>query len=106
MTPTRQDSLEDEISAAPGTEILYDLSPGGLDSSGEFGEFQHLRKGDGHILLVPQPSINDPNDPLKWSALTKATTFANALAYSFLGGVTGPIMAACGSNRSDIIDRC
>lgn len=78
-----------EVLAAPtpGTELLY-------DSSGSYGELQHVRRGDSHTLLVPQPSLTDPNDPLRWPAWKKWVTFSNGLAYSFLGGVTGPLMAA------------
>lgn len=72
--------------AAPGTEFLY-------DASGMHEELQHVRTGDGHVLLVPQPSLTDPNDPLRWPSWKKWATFSNALAYAFLGGVTGPIMA-------------
>lgn len=94
-SPTEDRTLVDSITAVPGTEFLYDLSSESADVSGEFEGYQHLRKGDGHILLVPQPSTSDLNDPLKWSALRKVATFVNALSYAFLGGVTGPIMAAC-----------
>lgn len=72
--------------AAPGTELLY-------DANNVHGELQRVRHGDGHVLLVPQPSLDDPNDPLRWPSWKKWVTFSNALAYSFLGGVTGPIMA-------------
>lgn len=84
-----------EIGAVPGTEILFDHSGSHLDSHGDFSEYQHLKKGDSRVLLVPQPSTTDPNDPLRWSTTKKWATFLNALAYAFLGGVTGPIMAAC-----------
>lgn len=72
--------------AAPGTELLY-------DANDAHGHLQHARHGDGHVLLVPQPSLDDPRDPLRWPPWRKRLTFANALAYAFLGGVTGPIMA-------------
>ncbi|KAJ4390946.1 hypothetical protein N0V93_004545 [Gnomoniopsis smithogilvyi] len=81
ITPTQE--VRD---AAPGTEFLY-------DTSNTHGELQHVRYGDGHVLLVPQPSLQDPNDPLRWPSWKKWLTFSNALGYSFLGGVTGPIMA-------------
>lgn len=71
---------------APGTEFLY-------DAGHKHEELQHVRHGDGHVLLVPQPSLTDPNDPLRWPSWKKWLTFSNALAYAFLGGVTGPIMA-------------
>lgn len=79
---------------APGTELLYDLH-GDSSIAGEYvHSLQHVKKGDSHILLVPQPSLTDPNDPLLWSRLKKSIVFSNGLAYSFLGAVTGPIMAA------------
>lgn len=71
---------------APGTEFRY-------DADHKHGELQHVHHGDSHVLLVPQPSLTDPNDPLRWPSWKKWLTFSNALAYSFLGGVTGPIMA-------------
>lgn len=77
---------EHEDAVAPGTEVLY-------DTSGIYGNLQHRNHGDGHVLLVPQPSLRDPTDPLRWPSWKKWMTFSNALAYSFLGGVTGPIMA-------------
>ncbi|KAK5129290.1 hypothetical protein LTR08_003620 [Meristemomyces frigidus] len=79
-------------SAAPGTEILYDLATKGSEGHGALAYLQHVQTGDGHLLLVPQPSLTDPNDPLRWSGVKKQATFLNALGYSFLGGVTGPIM--------------
>lgn len=72
--------------AAPGTEFLY-------DACNRHKELQHVRHGDSHVLLVPQPSLRDPNDPLCWPLWKKWVAFSNALGYAFLGGVTGPIMA-------------
>ena len=95
------DTIEAVFQAAPGTELLY-------DGSGEQGTFsrhleslQHVKKGDSHILLVPQPSLTDLNDPLLWPLLKKWIAFSNALLYSFLGAVTGPIMAA-GTENHDV----
>lgn len=87
------DTIAAVLQAAPGTELLYDAETDGASSSYLHG-LQHVKKGDGHILLVPQPSLTDPNDPLLWSSLKKWATFSNGLGYSFLGAVTGPIMAA------------
>lgn len=56
-------------------------------------KLQHTKSGDGHIILVPQPSLIDPNDPLRWSAFKKWTVLANGVAYAFNGAVTGPMMA-------------
>lgn len=72
---------------APGTEYLYDLTL-------KHHALQHAPDGDHHVLLVPQPSLTDPNDPLRWPTWKKWMTLTNALTYSFFGGVTGPIMAA------------
>jgi glutamate-1-semialdehyde aminotransferase len=75
----------------PGTEILYDVG-----NSEYIHTLQHIsdKKGEGQILLVPQPSLTDSTDPLRWSKLKKWITLFNAVWYSFNGAVTGPIMAA------------
>ncbi|KAK4541284.1 hypothetical protein LTR36_008200 [Oleoguttula mirabilis] len=73
----------------PGTEMLYDS---GMRS--QLSTLQHVKKGDSHILLVPQPSLTDPNDPLCWSNAKKWITLLNGIWYSFNGAITGPIMAA------------
>ncbi|VUC30476.1 unnamed protein product [Clonostachys rosea] len=58
-------------------------------------DLQFVLDSDGNrILLVPQPSLVDPNDPLRWPAWKKWATFLNGVAYTFMGSVTGPIMAA------------
>jgi hypothetical protein len=75
--------------AIPGTEVLYDLG-----NSEQIHHLQHVKHGDGHILLVPQPSIADLSDPLRWTKWKKWVVLFNAVWYSFNGGVTGPIMAA------------
>jgi hypothetical protein len=89
------DTIAAVFKAAPGTEILYDPDGEHGSSSQRLHELQHVQKGDGHYLLVPQPSLTDPNDPLLWSTTKKWAAFANGLYYAFLGSVTGPIMAAC-----------
>ena len=78
-------------SHAPGTELLFEL--GKPDISTHDLQFVQDRDGN-HIILVPQPSITDPNDPLRWPKLKKWATFLNGAAYAFMGSVTGPIMAA------------
>jgi hypothetical protein len=77
--------------SAPGTEISYDVG-----NSEYIQTLEHIsdRSGDGHILLVPQPSLIDATDPLRWSKWKKWVTLFNAVWYSFNGAVTGPIMAA------------
>jgi len=87
------DAIEAVYRPAPGTEILYDVDDG--VASKKLHNLQHVKKGDGHLLLVPQPSLTDPNDPLRWSTLKKWVAFLNALGFSFMGSVTGPIMTAC-----------
>lgn len=88
------DAITAVFNAAPGTELLYDQDSEHGSHSRKLSLLQHVKRGDSHILLVPQPSLTDPNDPLKWSDLKKWLTFSNGLCYSFLGAVTGPIMAA------------
>ncbi|KAG2421505.1 hypothetical protein HFD88_005480 [Aspergillus terreus] len=77
-----------QYTAAPGTELLIDQ-----EHSPSINSYQHVAHGDERILLVPQPSLNDPNDPLLWSPRKKWLTFGNGLFYSFNGAVTGPMMA-------------
>ncbi|KIW95039.1 uncharacterized protein Z519_03620 [Cladophialophora bantiana CBS 173.52] len=90
---TSVDSNQSVYRDAPGTEILYDMAEDGLGFR-RLRDLQHVESGDGHLLLVPQPSLTDPNDPLRWPALKKWVTFFYALGYSFMGAVTGPIMTA------------
>ncbi|KAF9766320.1 hypothetical protein IL306_001299 [Fusarium sp. DS 682] len=69
----------------PGTELLYDNA----------SHLQYVKDKQGnHIILVPQPSTTDPNDPLRWSRAKKWIVFLNGVFYAFMGSVTGPIMAA------------
>ncbi|KAJ5910461.1 hypothetical protein N7504_005104 [Penicillium tannophilum] len=81
-------SITEEHSSAPGTELLIDQ-----DNSDAIQHYQHVAHGDSHLLLVPQPSLTDPNDPLLWPRGKKWTVFGNGLFYSFNGAVTGPMMA-------------
>jgi hypothetical protein len=86
------DIIERGFVSAPGTEILMDDdSPGATER--KLHLLQHAKTGDGHILLVPQPSLTDPNDPLKWPTAKKWVVLMNGVAYSFNGAVTGPMMA-------------
>ncbi|CAG8189118.1 unnamed protein product [Penicillium olsonii] len=84
---------EEKFQAAPGTEILFDNSDHGSISD-RLHQLKHRPYGDGHMLLVPQPSINDPNDPLSWSTTKKSLTLFNGCWFAFMGAITGPIMAA------------
>lgn len=93
-TTESSDDITAVSKATPGTEILY-------DEEGEHGAtpkwlhtLQNVPKGDSHILLVPQPSLTDPNDPFRWSSVKKWAVLLNGVFYSFMGAVTGPIMAA------------
>lgn len=76
----------------PGTELLFDsVAHHHKEATG----LQFLRRKDGvNIILVPQPSPTDPNDPLSWAPWKKWATYLNGVAYAFMGSVTGPIMAA------------
>jgi hypothetical protein len=91
MAQTSFADPEDEINsmAVPGTEVLYDVG-----NSEYIHTLQHVAHGDGHILLVPQPSLTDKSDPLSWPKWKKWMVLFNAIWYSFNGAVTGPIMAA------------
>lgn len=71
----------------PGTELLYD------NEDRKHLQWIHDKKGN-HVVLVPQPSIADPNDPLRWSNTKKWVVFLNGTFYAFMGSVTGPILAA------------
>ncbi|KAJ5183081.1 hypothetical protein N7492_000697 [Penicillium capsulatum] len=73
---------------APGTEILFD------DISTQLHQLKHRARGDTRMLLVPQPSTSDPNDPLRWSSTKKSLVFFNGCWFAFMGAITGPIMAA------------
>ncbi|KAL3464923.1 hypothetical protein BJX64DRAFT_286109 [Aspergillus heterothallicus] len=66
-----------------GTRILFDDAPKHGVISDRLHELKHRTKGDSRILLVPQPSVNDPNDPLRWPAWKKNLTFFNACWYGF-----------------------
>lgn len=77
----------------PGTEILFDEGPSGR-SDVDRSHLKHRTRGDARILLVPQPSRTDANDPLNWSTPKKSIAFFNGCWYAFMGAITGPIMAA------------
>lgn len=84
--------IGDEISVAPrravpGTEQL-------IDTGHLVARHRFIQHGRDRILPIPEPSLTDPNDPLRWPKLKKWMTLLNGLAYSFMGSVTGPIMAA------------
>ncbi|KAL4985738.1 major facilitator superfamily domain-containing protein [Aspergillus falconensis] len=76
---------------APGTELLIDQSS--ENSGRNLSAYQHVKHGDGRILLVPQPSHADRNDPLRWPLWKKWLAFGNALFFAFNGAMTGPMMA-------------
>ncbi|TID17560.1 MFS general substrate transporter [Venturia nashicola] len=89
------DSIRPDNMTIPGTEVLYDLG-----TSDQTHQLQHVKHGDGHTLLVPQPSLTDASDPLRWSKWKKHVVLFNALVYSFNGGVTGPIMSMVGLSKT------
>lgn len=72
----------------PGTEILFD------DISTQLHQLEHRAEGDTRVLLVPQPSTTDLNDPLRWSTTKKTLVLFNGCWFAFMGAITGPIMAA------------
>lgn len=76
----------------PGTELLYEIGNARSTRAAHL-QFKEGRDGN-HVLLVPQPSLTDPNDPLRWSKAKKWATLLNGVFYAFMGSVTGPIMAA------------
>jgi hypothetical protein len=86
------DEIESRYDAVPGTEILVDQSNGNKFGS-DSDTYQHVTRGDARILLVPQPSLTDRNDPLRWPKWKKWLVFGNGLLYAFMGAVTGPMMA-------------
>jgi hypothetical protein len=77
----------------PGTEILLDEKSGDSEIHFRLHNLQHASTNS-NIILVPQPSLTDINDPLRWPRWKKLLVFANVLDYSFNGSITGPIMAA------------
>lgn len=93
MTSKLDDEIAAQLRSAPGTEILFD--EGSIDGViADRSHLKHRTRGDQRVLLVPQPSPSDPNDPLNWSTLKKSIAFFNGCWYAFMGAVTGPIMAA------------
>ncbi|KAH8654940.1 major facilitator superfamily domain-containing protein [Tricladium varicosporioides] len=86
------DTIQLPYVAAPGTEILMDEEGNGTLKN-RLHELQHAKTGDGHIILVPQPSLTDPNDPLRWSVFKKWAVLLNGIAYAFNSAITGPMMA-------------
>ncbi|KKY16545.1 putative cycloheximide resistance [Phaeomoniella chlamydospora] len=82
------------LQVAPGTELLFDELKSHNTTAEHIHGLQHKTSGDSRILLVPQPSLTDPNDPLRWTTAKKWLVLWNACWYAFLGSITGPIMAA------------
>ncbi|KAL3470313.1 major facilitator superfamily domain-containing protein [Aspergillus californicus] len=85
-------TIQTEHRTAPGTQILVDQG-GNPSSDRDYGCYQHIAQGETRILLVPQPSVTDINDPLRWPRWKKHLAFGNALLYAFNGAMTGPMMA-------------
>jgi hypothetical protein len=93
MSHESDEDVAAHVRAVPGTEILFDegSNNGALV---DLSQLKHRAKGDSRVLLVPQPSTNDPNDPLNWASTKKNVAFFNGCWYAFMGAITGPIMAA------------
>ncbi|KAL3454187.1 major facilitator superfamily domain-containing protein [Aspergillus insuetus] len=98
------DEIESRYDAVPGTEILVDQSNGNKSAS-DFETYQHVTHGDARILLVPQPSLTNSNDPLRWPKWKKWVVFGNGLLYAFMGAVTGPMMAGGMLQLSEFFNR-
>lgn len=81
------DKIEQQQPEAPGTELLI------LQDHLALSQYKYVTRGQERVLLVPQPSLDDQNDPLLWPRWKKWLTFSNGLVYAFLGSVTGPMMA-------------
>lgn len=81
------DKIEQQQPEAPGTELLI------LQDHLALPRYKYVTRGQDRVLLVPQPSLDDQNDPLLWPRWKKWLTFSNGLVYTFLGSVTGPMMA-------------
>ena len=98
VTMAENENQEDVIAttfrAAPGTTILFDIQEEGSATAKRLHTLQHVKHGDATLLLVPQPSLQDRNDPLLWPTWKKWTVLLNACFYSFMGSVLGPIMSA------------
>jgi hypothetical protein len=76
-----------EIGHLPGTEILFDNN---LQGSNGLSDLRHLKshaKGNSRLLQVPQPSLDDPNDPLSWPAWKKHVTLFNGCWYAFMASL-------------------
>ncbi|KAK9447027.1 major facilitator superfamily domain-containing protein [Limtongia smithiae] len=95
------DVLRSVYKAAPGTEILMDEGEPGKTAK-LLHKYQHVLHGDSRILLVPQPSLTDENDPLRWPRWLKWAVLLNGILYAFNGAMTGPIMAAGMENLSEV----
>ena len=80
------DQVIQQNNDAPGTALLFDT-----------------HHGKARVLPVPQPSLTDPNDPLKWPKLKKWLVLLLGSLYAFMGSVTGPIMAAGMGSYSNVI---
>ena len=88
------DVIARAFQAAPGTTALYDSQEESSATSKRLHTLQHVKHGDFNLLLVPQSSLSDPNDPLLWPTWKKWTVLLNGCFYAFMGSVTGPIMSA------------
>lgn len=77
----RQLEQELNVEILPGTEIMADTGS------------HHFVKGSHREVLVPQPSGDDPQDPLNWSVLWKTTCITSAAMVTFTQGF-GPLALA------------
>ncbi|KAJ5232621.1 hypothetical protein N7468_005577 [Penicillium chermesinum] len=64
--------------AIPGTVTLVDAN--------HVLQTQHLKRGNGDIVLIPAPS-NDPDDPLNWSPRRKLLSTVCISVYTLFSGI-------------------
>ncbi|KAK6465269.1 putative ion transporter [Scheffersomyces coipomensis] len=73
----------------------YEMVPGTVHLVDMLGDLK-VQKGEGNIILIPQPSANI-NDPLRWSTRKRYFQFALVFVWSFLlaagCNLSGPIFA-------------
>lgn len=76
-------------SSAPGTELLFDEHAISANVDIQTREYHNET-----LILQPQPSVKDPNDPLRWPSWLKTSTYLNGLFFAFNGSMLGPLMSA------------
>ncbi|KAJ7707446.1 MFS general substrate transporter [Mycena rosella] len=90
--------LEDtKLAHVPGT-ALFSEDPNATAYAAyegvDINSLQHATGKHKDIILVPQPSKLDPNDPLLWPAWKKHMFFLILIYGTVLAGAVGPLVAA------------